>query len=280
MATHYLSYKPTKKFEIGLFETVIFNRENQYELQYLNPVILYRVVEFGLGSPDNVLLGMNANYTFGGHFQAYGQMVLDEFNLTKLNEGNDWWGNKFGYQIGMKYYNAINIDHLDLQLEYNTVRPYTYTHSESLDELPTFSKANYSHQGQPLAHPLGANFKEILASARYQLSDKLYLQGRAMYTKYGEDGPTDTLGNNILIVSTSGGDGTINMDEGNKTGQGLQTDIMMLGLNASYQFMYNYYLDVDFMYRKSESELASRNIDTKYIGVGLRVNMGREQIDY
>jgi len=122
MATHYLSYKPTKKFEIGLFETVIFNRENQYELQYLNPVILYRVVEFGLGSPDNVLLGMNANYTFGGHFQAYGQMVLDEFNLTKLNEGNDWWGNKFGYQIGMKYYNAINIDHLDLQLEYNTVR--------------------------------------------------------------------------------------------------------------------------------------------------------------
>jgi len=101
-----------------------------------------------------------------------------------------------------------------------------------------------------------------------------------MYTKYGEDGPTDTLGNNILIVSTSGGDGTINMDEGNKTGQGLQTDIMMLGLNASYQFMYNYYLDVDFMYRKSESELASRNIDTKYIGVGLRVNMGREQIDY
>lgn len=280
MATHYLSYKPTKKFEIGLFETVIFNRENQYELQYLNPVILYRVVEFGLGSPDNVLLGMNANYTFGGHFQAYGQMVLDEFNLTKLNEGNDWWGNKFGYQIGMKYYNAINIDHLDLQLEYNTVRPYTYTHSESLDELPTFSKANYSHQGQPLAHPLGANFKEILASAKYQLSDKLYLQGRAMYTKYGEDGPTDTLGNNILIVSTSGGDGTINMDEGNKTGQGLQTDIMMLGLNASYQFMYNYYLDVDFMYRKSESELASRNIDTKYIGVGLRVNMGREQIDY
>jgi len=223
MATHYLSYKPTKKFEIGLFETVIFNRENQYELQYLNPVILYRVVEFGLGSPDNVLLGMNANYTFGGHFQAYGQMVLDEFNLTKLNEGNDWWGNKFGYQIGMKYYNAINIDHLDLQLEYNTVRPYTYTHSESLDELPTFSKANYSHQGQPLAHPLGANFKEILASARYQLSDKLYLQGRAMYTKYGEDGPTDTLGNNILIVSTSGGE---------------------------------------------------------YIGVGLRVNMGREQIDY
>jgi len=275
MATHYLSYKPSKKFEIGLFETVIFERENQFELQYLNPMILYRVIESGLGSPDNVLLGMNANYTFGGHFQLYGQLVLDEFKLDELTEGTGWWANKFGYQLGLKYYNALNVDHLDLQMEYNTVRPYTYTHGRSLEELPAFSKSSYSHHSQPLAHPLGANFNEVLASAKYQISDKVYLQGRAMLTQYGEDGEGDNLGNNILLVNTSR-----NMDFGNETGQGLQTDIMMLGLNASYQLMYNYYLDVDVIYRKSDSELESRNIDTKYIGFGLRVNMGRETIDY
>ena len=70
------------------------------------------------------------------------------------------------------------------------------------------------------------------------------------------------------------------MDFGNETAQGLQTEIMMLGFNASYQLMYNYYLDLDVIYRKSDSELTSKQIDTKYISLGLRVNMGREQLDY
>ncbi len=277
MASHYLSYKPTAKFEIGLFETVIFDRENQYELQYLNPIILYRVVESGLGSPDNVLLGLNMSYTFGGHFQAYGQLVMDEFNLTELRNGSGWWANKVGYQLGLKYYNALDIDHLDLQLEYNTVRPYTYSHSRPLSVLPEYSKASYSHHSQPLAHPLGANFREIVGSAKYQWNEKLFFQGRAMITQYGEDGVGNNFGNNILLLTF---EDIIDNTFGNETGQGLKTDILLLSLNTSYQFMYNYYLDLDVLYRSSNSELASRNIDTKYIGLGLRVNMGRENIDY
>ncbi len=280
MASHYLSYKPTKKFEIGLFETVVFDRQNQFELQYLNPIILYRVIESGLGSPDNVILGMNANYTFGGHFQAYGQLVLDEFKLDELKASSGWWANKFGYQLGLKYYNALDVDHLDLQVEYNTVRPYTYSHSRELSVYPEYSNASYSHHSQPLAHPLGANFKEFLGSAKYQWSDKLYFHGRAMISKYGEDGDGDNFGNNILLINSSRNGGALDRDFGNETTQGLQTDIMMLGLNASYQLMYNYYIDLDLVYRKSDSELASKTIDTKYIGLGLRVNMGREQIDY
>ena len=274
-AIHYLSYQPTKSFEIGLFETVIFNRENQFEFQYLNPMIFYRVIESSIGSPDNVLLGMNANYTFGGHFQVYGQLVLDELKLNEFKAGTGWWANKFGYQLGLKYYNALNIDHLDLQIEYNTVRPYTYSHGRELSVFPEASTASYSHNSQPLAHPLGANFKEVLLSAKYQWSDKFYFQGRMMFSKYGEDGPEDNFGNNILLVNTSR-----NMDFGNETAQGFQTEIMMLGFNASYQLMYNYYLDLDVLYRKSDSELTSKQIDTKYISLGLRVNMGREQLDY
>jgi len=162
-----------------------------------------------------------------------------------------------------------------LQLEYNTVRPYTYSHGRELSVITEYSNASYSHHSQPLAHPLGANFKEVLLSAKYQWSDKFYFQGRMMFSKYGEDGPEDNFGNNILLVNTSR-----NMDFGNETAQGLQTEIMMLGFNASYQLMYNYYLDLDVIYRKSDSELTSKQIDTKYMSLGLRVNMGREQLDY
>lgn len=275
MASHFLSFKPNNNFEIGVFETVIFNRENHFEFQYLNPVILYRVIESGLGSPDNVILGLNTSYTFGSHYQIYGQLVLDEFLLRELKAGTGWWANKYGVQLGAKYYNAFDIDHLDFQIEYNTVRPYTYTHGQALEESPTFSKASYSHHSQPLAHPLGANFKEVIGSVKYQVSDKLYLQARGMLTTYGEDGPGDNNGNNILLVNVSR-----NMDFGNETGQGLDTDIVMFGINASYQFLYNYYVDLNVTYRNSNSELAEKQIDTRYVGLGLRVNMGKENIDY
>jgi len=230
-----------------------------------------------LGSPDNVLLGLNASYTFGGHFQTYGQLVLDEFNLKELQKGSGWWANKVGYQLGLKYYNALDVDHLDLQLEYNTVRPYTYSQARPLSVLPEYSKASYSHHSQPLAHPLGANFREILGSAKYQWDEKLFFQGRAMFTQYGEDGEGDNFGNNILLLTF---EDILDNPFGNETTQGLKTDILMLSLSTSYQFMYNYYLDLDMIIRDSDSELASKNFDTKYIGVGLRVNMGREHVDY
>ena len=63
MAAHYLSLQVSPKLSFGLFESVIFSRDQGFELQYLNPVIFYRTVERLLDSPDNVLLGLNINYT-------------------------------------------------------------------------------------------------------------------------------------------------------------------------------------------------------------------------
>lgn len=42
MAAHFLSFQATKTLSFGLFESVIFDRDNgQFEFQYLNPIILY-----------------------------------------------------------------------------------------------------------------------------------------------------------------------------------------------------------------------------------------------
>ena len=54
------------------------------------------------------------------------------------------------YKAGFKYIDAFKIKNLDLQGELNYVRPFTYSHFDSV--------ANYSHYNQPLAHPLGREF--------------------------------------------------------------------------------------------------------------------------
>ncbi|MCC6282082.1 MAG: hypothetical protein IT262_15875, partial [Saprospiraceae bacterium] len=159
-AVHYLSYKVTPKFSFGFFESTILNRSQQFEFQYLNPVILYRTVEGMIGSPDNVQIGVDARWNLFNRVQVYGQFLLDEFLFSAIvnPEQSGWWGNKFGLQAGLKYYNAFGINHLDVQIEYNSVRPYTYSHFDSLN--------SYTHYSQPLAHPLWSNFREFIGLLR------------------------------------------------------------------------------------------------------------------
>src|SRR5690606_6726891 len=112
---HHLSMNVTKWLNIGLFESVVFNRNDHYEVSYLVPIIFYRQIERAQGSPDNALLGMNFKALVARRLQFYGQFLLDEFKAKELTAGNSWWGNKFGVQVGGKYFDAFGIKNLDLQ---------------------------------------------------------------------------------------------------------------------------------------------------------------------
>lgn len=268
MAAHYLDFRLFKNMTIGLYEAIIFSRNNQFEFQYLNPVILYRTVEQYIGSPDNALIGLNFKWNLLNKFQIYSQLMLDEFKFDELFlERRGWWANKYGFQLGLKYINTLGIDHLDTQIEYNQVRPYTYTHRDS--------SASYSHYHQPLAHPLGANVNEIIFKARYQPIHKLVFDARFLLINYGEEGADTNWGTNILLPHT-----TREMDFGNEIGQGIGTNVAIFGLDVSYQILHNIYIDLHYFYRKQNSDLAERNRTTNYIGGGFRMNIANRNYDF
>jgi len=274
MANHYLSFRH-KDFEIGIFEAIIFSREDRFEFQYLNPIILYRSVEQFLDSPDNALIGLNGKWNIKNKFQIYGQLMLDEFSLGEITSGNGWWANKYGIQAGLKYINVGGVDHLDAQLEFNRVRPYTYTHTDTLSILPSFSTASYSHHSQPLAHPLGANFNEVVLNLRYRLGQNTFINARVISAKYGQNPVNENLGGNILEVT----DTPINVN-GNFVGQGIETNMISFGLDVSYHMFHNYFFDLNLLYRKADAEIDNLDIDTGYIGGGFRVNLGNIISDY
>ena len=271
-ATHYLAFRPNQKFELGLFETVIFARENHFEFQYLNPLILYRAVEHFLGSPDNVMLGLNAKWNFLKKFSLYGQILLDELNTKELFKNSGWWANKFGGQIGVKYVNAFGIDQLDLQLEYNVVNPYTYSHRDTLNGFSPFSVANYSNHNQPLAHPLGANFREWIGIIRYKPINTLFLQTRIISALYGDDIDGKNYGQNILLSSD-----TRPNEYGNFIGQGNKTTIFNVNLDISYAFYHNCFVDAKYQYRLTRQE---KNNNISLYSLGLRINIPDIPIDY
>jgi hypothetical protein len=253
---------------LGLFETVMFSRKDHFEFNYLNPVIFYRAVEQGLGSPDNVILGFDGKLNLFKKVQLYGQLVIDEFLFKRLVSDNQgYWANKFAIQAGVKYINALGIDHLDLQLEYNLARPYTFAHFDTA--------SSYTHLNQPLAHPLSANFKELVLLLRYQPIKRLIIDARYILANFGEDGPNDNWGGNILKNNYK-----FQREYGNFIGQGIAAQTSLLGLDMSYRLSHNVFVDLQYFYRRKDSAEDARDQQARFISAGVRVNMGKIRMDF
>lgn len=181
MANHYLSYNVTKRLNIGFFESVMWENDNNrgFDLNYLNPIIFYRAIEYSTGGQaGNAIIGLTGKYKWNDHFLSYGQWLIDEFSSTDVFGGEGSWKNKQGIQLGTKYFNAFNIPDLYLQLEYNQVRPYTYSHNTIT--------LNYGHNNQSMAHLWGANFRELLGIVRYR-EGRYYGHFKAIYGVRGFD---------------------------------------------------------------------------------------------
>ncbi len=265
-AMHHLGINVTNNFTLGLFESVIFERKDKFDFSYLVPVIFYRAVESGLGSSDNAVLGADFKINFAQQFQVYGQVLLDEFKLSYFKDKN--WGLKIGGQAGLKYIDVAGIPNLDAQIEWNIVRPYTYTHFDSA--------TTYTHYNQPLAHPLGANFSDFIFITKYQASNKLNFEGKVFVMQQGQDSSLNqnkTFGGNIFSLYQRR-TGDINQ----LLFQGVKAKTLLVTMAAAYEIRPNLYLDASLLYRKFNK--INANLNTMQLSAGVRWNMNRRLQEY
>lgn len=261
MALHRLGINVTDNFNVGLFEQVVFARdEGKFELQYLNPVIFYRSIEQALGSEDNAMLGADFRWNIANRVQLYGQLMLDEFLLKEVKARNGWWANKQAGQLGAKYIDAFGLNNLDLQGEVNIIRPYTYQHRDQF--------TNYQHYNQPLAHPMGANLYELIGIIRYQPIPRLNLTAKAIATRYGQDTDSLNYGGNVLLPYTSR---VSNYD--NEIGQGVTTNQVFVDLTATFQLRHNVFVDLKQVVRRSDAEINALDSNTYFTSVAFRWNI-------
>jgi hypothetical protein len=194
-------------------------------LKYLNPIILFRAIEFSTGSRGgNAIIGLSGKYKFTNRVNAYGQLIIDEFSTSDIFGGNGSYKNKIGYQLGLKYYDAFSVDGLYLQTEYNRVRPYTYSHNTVV--------LNYGHNNQSMAHTLGANFSEFVGIARYQRG-RIFGDAKFIVAKRGFEfnTPEDM---KFYGGSIYGSEDDRVMDNGNELAQGNTTDFLHMEFQAGY----------------------------------------------
>ena len=269
-AMHHLDVNVTKWLNIGLFEGVIFGRKDRFDFGYLNPIIFYRSIEQQNGSFDNSVAGLDAKANIGKGIQLYGQLSLDEFLLSEIKNNRGWWANKWGIQLGAKYIDAFGIANLDLQVEHNRVRPFTYSHRDSV--------ANYTHYNQPLAHPLMANFSEFIGMARYQPAPKWLAVGKLIYYTQGRDSSNQSYGSNIFYPNIPP---FRQGDFGYDIGSGWKTNVFLASFLLSYELRENLFLELNAVVRKQETKTAPLiSNNTSVISFGVRWNMHRREFDF
>ena len=275
---HYLSFNAAKWLNLGVFESVIWQgwspeRHRGFDPNYLNPLIFFRPVEYSLGSSDNAMLGAALKIRFNANNYFYSQILLDEFYLKEVLARNGWWANKQGYQFGYKCFNFGEVKNLFMQTELNIVRPYTYSHGATAQ--------NYSNAGMPLAHPLGANFAELIGILSYSYKG-LTVTGKLVGARYGLDTSGTDYGQNIFISYQNrtkiAGQPTI--DYNHRLFDGVGTNIFYAEFRASYRFKTAFPLRIELLAAARGENNLLRQKKSSYVQIGLSLPLFRSNRDW
>ena len=264
---HYLGFN-TKKLQIGLFDEITWlakdtNFTRGFDLQYLNPLIFMRPLEFAIGSPDNAMIGLNLKYKLYKNGYVYGQVALDDLNLHLTADSNSqFYGNKYALQLGIWNKDIFNLKGLSYRFEWNNVRPYTYGHGVGGN-----ISLNYTHYYQPLTDPFGANFNEIISLFNYH-NRRWYGILENLYSVRGENpGVAYNNGENLW-----GGESNV-VRFGVKTMQGTKTKYSFNQLTAGYLLNPASRLSVEgnIAYRSRTSSMVNQK--EWYFGIGIKTNI-------
>ncbi len=267
---HHLSVNATKWLNLGIFGNIMFSRPDHFEFSYLNPLIWLVPAQQENGSPDKTTMGLDFKANIAHTVQVYGQLLFNEFNFQQIIHWSEgWWGNKQGLQLGVKYVNAFKVKNLDFQIETNILRPYTYSHDDTV--------SNYSHYNQPMAHPLGSNFFEFIALGGYQPIPKLNIQAKLIYYEQGLDSSGVNFGNNIFENYN-----TRPRDYGFFVGSGIPAKCVNASGLISYELLDNFFIDLSAQYRtyKKEDIGGTTTQSSMMYTIGVRLNSVRRQYDY
>lgn len=244
---HYFDWTVSNRVSIGLFENIIglYTDDNgakrPFDFYYLNPLIILKPINNSSADPDKSLLGILAKCKLSSNATIYGQFALNEFQSKDLFPNDGSYVNKYAYQVGMRGNNLFNVKGLNYLVETNNVRPFTYSARASIE--------NYSNNGDPLAHPWGSNFREVVGLLNYQ-HNRWTFSFEADYGKYGLDSNKLNYGSNIFNIYT-----TYAKLYGNNIGQGLGTTMIYLEGRVAYILnpKYNLRLEMGTVYRSDKN---------------------------
>ena len=261
-----ISWIPLKGMEIALFETVNWpgntpDNPLNFNLNFFNPLLLFRSLQYGLKNNKNILWGINLRKRITKFEQFYAQFVLDE--LKKSNSGK----NKYAFQLGVKSFDIFRDkwyrQHLFVLAEYNQVQPYTYANSNTLQ--------SYTHYNQALAHPAGSGLREYVSIIDYRFHD-VFVSIKINRLNNSLDTLNSNFGSNILLSEIG--------SRGNEIGQGIKNTVqnIHISLGLIINQVTNMKIYAELIHRKEKNTIKAT--DNMFFSFGIKTDINNYYFDY
>ena len=254
-AFHYIDWTITNRASFGFFNALIAEEANDkgeghgFDLNYINPIFFSSSLRPSGTIPDHTLFGFNGKYKVLNKTTVYGQLLFDQSISPNTNSNKSW-------QLGFRGFDFLKQKNLNYLFEYNTAGAYTYSNQNPIN--------SYTQLNEPLAHPYGANFSELLGIVNYSIR-KFDFQGKILYSKYGLDINNINYGKNITLSNN------VNLPSGILTNrQGLATTLKFAEGTIAYLInpKYNLRLEVGAVLRDEQNVLGDKK--TAILSFGLR----------
>ena len=259
-----------RRLSLGIFQGMIWESADTTNRQHVNfntfdPLIGVNTAVYGLHNKNNIILGSTFKLKLSNFISVYGQYMLDDVG-AKHKSG---LGNKSGYQVGVKYFDAFKVKNLHLQAEFNSVSPYAYSTNNP--------SQSYTHFGQALADPLGANFNELVGFVNYRVK-RFFVELKLNYAVKGADSSNFNYGGNIFkpdnVFPASQNLNSITLTQGVKNTIMYQDFHLGLLVNPSTNF--NVVFGVSNRIFKADNATSY----TRYVYIGIRTSLSNFYYDF
>lgn len=256
-AFHYIDWNITNRASIGFFNALVAEEANDqgqyhgFDVNYINPIFFVSSLGPSKPAPDHTLFGFNGKYKVLDKTTIYGQFLFDQTTSSDINNSS-----RSAWQLGFRGSDLFKVNKLNYLFEYNTSKPYTYSNQYPI--------VNYAELSEPLADPLGANYKEFVGILNYSIG-KFDLQGQINYAKYGLNAGNINYGKDIILPDNSNLPPSIG-----STGQGLSTTLKYAEGTIAYLLnpKYNLRIEVGGLLRQETNSVSDTK--TAMITLGLR----------
>lgn len=256
LAAHRLEFLPWKWLSLGLSETVIF-KGRSFEPSYLNPVMFFRSAEHYLGSPDNMMMGLDFKFTAIKKFKFYGELLIDDITTTKL--GSAWYGNKLGYSVGAFWVDPFQIKNTDFRIEYTRIQPYVYSHADGI---------NYTHYRSALGYWSEPNSENFYSALNYRFSKRLLATLFFQFNRHGANPIDQNVGGDIERPHGLEDAESVNFLAGNLERRNFY------GLNFSYELFEGCYFQAAYQFSIAKNVMLQSENRGDYKGHTLNFSLG------
>jgi len=160
MSTHRLQYFLSKNINFSFKEMIIY-QSNLPQPPYLNPLILYYIIQNNSFSDDNIIWSFDLSIENLFGFKIYNELFIDDY---QYQPEFSYVPNKLGYLFSLTY-SPQKLRKLLFGIEYCRINTYTGTHE--------FDRLNYSYYRRPISYFFGTDGDFLIFKVDYRYNRKI-----------------------------------------------------------------------------------------------------------